>query len=897
MALSLAACGGSSSTTTSTDTSTDTTTTDTTTTTTTSFTLDAATAGDNLVGTSGNDTFTAAAVGRLQSADVVDGGAGTDTLTAKINAALTPTINDVEVLNIDAIGASGSLDGSLITGATTVNVTGEGTLTLTKAAAGLEYSLAEAGTSLSVSAAATTETDTQAITIDLVSGALGTITLGEGGSGSKTDYDLITLKASGATSVTLTETSGDFVGTGEKITVTGASDIELNIADAMLGGNGTESTATTNRATIDASGHTGELTIDLGVLEKENVDVGKITGADVFKLSTDDDGGTANKLVDVASGTKVVVTGYESGDNTLTIDPNGTATTDTLTVELNNATSGSSIDLANLVVDGFETVTIASNGTSTSTSTVANILDSLDGTTTDDELTITGDKKLTIADVEATFTDVTVTNTVGTDLTFATGGALEFVGGAGKDRVELDASSDLTAADSLAGGDGTDTLAFSEIPTALSATQLGAVSGFEVVEFEATNTLTAAVALDIQAETDMNSVYLNGAFKSIVDLSYTLDLSVNDGFTLKMGTSAAGSGSAATDAESLGILVKDAANAGTDNTVNLTVDNLDANAGANFGFTIDNVENLNINMSGDKGTNTDMYTIADIHGGALQDIVITSTNTTADTASDGLTITAVESTLIRSIDATGMTGTLDISGLNDNLIATGAVVKGGEGNDTITGYSGADTISSVKGTNTLKGGDGNDSITGGSGVDTIHGEAGTDTLTGGAGKDVFVFADDSSSATAPDTIKDFVAGATDQSFDTIKFVAGGVAATIAVGSAHDVKNHTSETDTDVSAYVTSGVLKLTGTDAANVNTLAEWVAIASDTDVNGYTNGSLDSTSIAFEFGGDTYVLYGDDGTLDGTWAFENLVKLEGVTGITAVSTTQAANTIHIDTI
>ena len=202
--------------------------------------------------------------------------------------------------------------------------------------------------------------------------------------------------------MTLTETSGDFTGTGEKIVVTGSSDIELNIADAMLGSNGTPATATSGRGTIDASDHTGELTVDLGLLEGENIDVGAFSGVDVLKVATDDAGGIANQLIDVTSGMKVVLTGSESGDNTFQLDPKGTGTSDTVTLELNHDTAGSIIDLANVIVDGFEKVTISSTGTNTATATVVNILESLDGTTTDDELVITGDKKLQIDAIEVT---------------------------------------------------------------------------------------------------------------------------------------------------------------------------------------------------------------------------------------------------------------------------------------------------------------------------------------------------------------------------------------------------------------------------------------------------------------------------------------------------------------
>jgi len=92
---------------------------------------------------------------------------------------------------------------------------------------------------------------------------------------------------------------------------------------------------------------------------------------------------------------------------------------------------------------------------------------------------------------------------------------------------------------------------------------------------------------------------------------------------------------------------------------------------------------------------------------------------------------------------------------------------------------------------------------------------------------------------------------------------------------------------------------LTGTQTSTVDTLAEWIDIAEDTTVNGYVdNGGADAGAetvvVAFEFDGNTYVVMGDDGDSDNTYATEAVIMLEGVTGITAISTTEATNTIHV---
>ena len=220
MALSLAACGGSSSTTT---TATDTTTTDTTTPVTTpaslTLSLDAATAGDDLVGGAGDDTFTAASSARFQSADVLTGGAGTDTLTAKISGTITPSLEEIEVLNLDTTAAA-SIDGAQISSdATTVNVSGGNTLTYLSHDAEV-FTVSEAGTGLTVTDTGT-DAATDTITVTLNAGKLGTVTVGDKNT---TDYETVNVIIGGDGSATLVEAdsganSESFADAGDKIVV------------------------------------------------------------------------------------------------------------------------------------------------------------------------------------------------------------------------------------------------------------------------------------------------------------------------------------------------------------------------------------------------------------------------------------------------------------------------------------------------------------------------------------------------------------------------------------------------------------------------------------------------------------------------------------------------------
>jgi VCBS repeat-containing protein len=117
-----------------------------------------------------------------------------------------------------------------------------------------------------------------------------------------------------------------------------------------------------------------------------------------------------------------------------------------------------------------------------------------------------------------------------------------------------------------------------------------------------------------------------------------------------------------------------------------------------------------------------------------------------------------------SIDAAGGTDVVYGYGGNDTLIGGSGTdsVYGGAGNDSIQGNAqtdviyggtGNDTISGGADTDSIYGGSGNDSITGDAGTDVIVGGYGADTLTGNAGSDTFAFL---STRDTGDTITDFV---------------------------------------------------------------------------------------------------------------------------------------------
>ena len=702
------------------------------------YALTSASTGDELIGTADADTFTAITTARLQTADVLDGGAGIDTLTAKINSttAHDATMDGIEIINLTSVAAA-AIDGANITGATNVNVTSAGYVTTYKSQDAEVFSISGAAAGLTVTRTAT-DTTTDAITVNLTSGALGTLTLGATNAGA--DYETFNLVVAGATKATLTEAgTPDFSASTDSIVVTGEGDIVLAIADAALGGHATKGSAVA--ATINASGHTGSLTLDLGLLETENVDLSKVTGVDIFKIETDDTDGDENQLFNLASGSEVIVSSIEAADNTLTLVPTATVSTaDTLTVTLNHKTAGSEIDLTSVTVDGYETVTVNSTGTVgtsgvVATDAVKNIVDTIAGTSTDKNLVISGDMHLT-AGVENTWTNIDITNTAGADLTIAAGTEVNVLGGAGDDRFEFATMSDLTANDAIDGAAGSDTLAITGGSNDLDASTFStaqrtliSAGNFETLEFEGAQDITGGDAVQTLDLTKLSVNALKTTGLLTVDSVDILTVKALDGFTWTSSAEATNAGGTAGGAAYVLVDIKDALAGGTANTVNYIMGNTTA-ASADAGFTIDGVEILNVSVSGDF-TSADVISLADVDGSALSTINITSTNTGAALAtpvvSDSLTITDVESTIVSTLDASAFTGALTITGLSDNYMSSGATIKGGSGVNTITAGSGADIITTGKGADIILAGRGYDTIDSGAGADKVWAATGMDT--------------------------------------------------------------------------------------------------------------------------------------------------------------------------
>ncbi|MFC1458421.1 cadherin-like domain-containing protein, partial [Microvirga arabica] len=90
----------------------------------------------------------------------------------------------------------------------------------------------------------------------------------------------------------------------------------------------------------------------------------------------------------------------------------------------------------------------------------------------------------------------------------------------------------------------------------------------------------------------------------------------------------------------------------------------------------------------------------------------------------------------RGVDVDLARGTAEGCEIGDNTVRDFEIVRGGEGNDTISGSGGNETLSGGAGDDRIDGRGGDDKLDGGAGNDTIADGTGQDLVHGGAGNDV-----------------------------------------------------------------------------------------------------------------------------------------------------------------
>lgn len=346
--------------------------------------------------TANNDTIVATTAGTLKSGDVIDGGAGTDTLRAELDATnYAPTVTNVENFFIKATGAW-NFDLKNVTGIQQFwNEGSTAALTVKSAALGTTIGVKDTGTDTIVEFAKATGTadaatvvlsgstggnvqvdsietlalqsTVKANTTTIVGNTLETLTVtGDKG---------LTLTASGAAAASLKTIDASALTAAATITATGAVN-----GLSVKGGTAADTivaTGATKAVTID--GGAGADTISLTANKGHTITLG--AGADVLTLDVGNKAATTGSLTatDLTTSAKLIaaavkVTDFATGDTLVLKSADHTTAANvtklTGTVAENLAATG---DLLNIISDLTDTALPAGAGTTTTIATAIGV--------------------------------------------------------------------------------------------------------------------------------------------------------------------------------------------------------------------------------------------------------------------------------------------------------------------------------------------------------------------------------------------------------------------------------------------------------------------------------------------------------------------------------------------
>jgi len=528
----------------------------------TTFTLTSGTdSGTAFVGGVNNDTFNAnlinesgvAAVTTINNQDILDGGAGTDTLNATYDDNVAARISNIE--NFILSDSDGNTFNAInVTGVTSLELTASGgnanltnlnavpIVTLTNQAVNVDIDFVNSvvsGTSDSMTLNVSGNTDGDVTvegmeTINIVtSGGASTLDINDGGGTS-----LATVNVSGASNITLNDTNAFEAA----VTTVNAADLTgtLTISTAMTaathtitGGSGNDivnlGVGFTTADTVDLGAGTDKLGIGEGeavaitaattrisnveiidVVEAlgntTNVDLTNFTGADTLEMSA---GLAGSSTLTIAAGNTIDMEADVATNLTITVQ--GSGTSDTVNLKLDNADVGGTI-----VATSVETLNIESAGAgATNTVTGTTTLNTLPG---DQSIVITGGSAFTFtAAVTADAIDASALTGIFT-LDAGTAGASTITGGSAADNIDTDEGLsnivdggagadaidfDIEVADVLTGGAGNDTFLMGNdtditfVVTTITDLETGDDLDIDISTIES-NTLGGAAVTDLQ---------------------------------------------------------------------------------------------------------------------------------------------------------------------------------------------------------------------------------------------------------------------------------------------------------------------------------------------------------------------------------------------------------------
>lgn len=849
---------------------------------------------NNFVGGTSADTFTAPEA-TLTGGDTLDGGAGSDTLyivdDTAFSVAVGAAVKNIENITVTA-GTTVTLDttaaafNSGVTGTVTTSSTGGASVTAGTADISVTESSVTAGDGN------VTVLGGKAVTVAVT----GTTT--DGDAAAEIVVGSATKAATGAVTVTSAFTGSNGNDAADIAVVGGTT---VSVTQSL--GNAVNTTNTHGTVSVTGSASTTSVTVtqDKAATAAAAV-VGKVNGA----VTIADKNATSTTL----AGTITSVTLNNYGNST--VDSNGLATVNlsgtggTMGITTDSRTTALATTLA-LNVNGLSapadnTITVDSDVTtlnitsSTAASTVTALIAS--GATT---VNVAGDAKLTLTgNTLGAATAINVTNTAGAVFgTTAIGTGVTFTGGAGADSVILsnaftkaitmgDGDDTVTyggaagTGGSVAAGNGTDTIVMTALQAAAAddnSTFNSKFTGFEVLDLGASGANTIVLA----GINGVNNVTTSGATGALV-----LD-GFSSGGTLKLNADVGVGGSYQANVTNALFNAADTFNINLSKATALTAGSV----------TVGGVETINITAADAASAGS----AAAIHTATL---VATAATTVNVSGNNGLTLTNTGNTAITKFDASGVVanGTADTAA---NLAVTFASANTTTtANVTIVGGAGADTLTGNAAKDNISGGAGADIVAGGAGQDTINVGNGRDVIRVGANSDAQVAASESTTAAA-DVVNGFVlssaittatnlssasnfqgstAGGANLAMLSIDLTADDAVGTNGTNLAVAIEaNGTGAGQAAGVTYtVTSGILTLTGSGAASVDTLAEWLTEAAAVSATA-------GETIAFVFGSDTYV-FAQNGAQDA------LVQLVGVSAgslvLAGAATTASAGAVII---
>jgi hypothetical protein len=659
--------------------------------------------------------------GNLNNDDVVDGGAGKDTLTATVTG-LTATTGALRIANVETVTLTTSGDNTLnlasVTGATSVSVSGA-TQTITGLDLATKLIVTDAASLTVTGANETGADDTLTVEQKLNGNVSNTI---------KTAATLENLSLV-LNDTSTTANSATFVLTdavAKKITVTEAADTATAGANVDLG------TLNKSVTTVDTSGVKGTQafsvanTLTAATLNLSGEAVATVTGTGVNDTINVSSTGAVTHVINAGAGTADVVnlavkTGFVNVGSITNAETINVTVAAGNSIDLSGASFATSARAVNILggnsASTFNTQTVVTEVTSVNAGAFGgNLLATFGANTFDSTVTVTGGA-LATDQVTASYTTAATYAPKATGVEILALTASDSGNTAASYTVDLSGTTGVSRINATVGN--ADTLVIDKATTqSIRVIDMQNDNGAVTLEYklaDATGTADS-VTFDLLAAASTNID--DGAILKTTDIE-TINLKASSAESISLASIAM------TEATKFASLVVTGDKALTVSALNASVTSINASGMTTGGSFIQ--------------TGRSQTTAANYVGSVGND---TFRMAHANDVIDGAAGTG---------DTLVITGNLILGGIQIDLSSTGdevttfngsanaAIQTGFENVDLsgITGTAGAD-ITAVSTGSTIIGTINADQINGGAGVDTVYAGAGADNATLGAGNDVFI---------------------------------------------------------------------------------------------------------------------------------------------------------------